>query len=139
MARVTRYLLDTHAISQLIRAHPVVSRRVTATPMASLFMSAITQGELLFGLAKRPEATRLHLVVRELLRRVDALPWDSAAAEKYGTIRAAMTRLGHVLAPLDLLIAAHAISLGAVLVTSDRAFGMVDTLPIEDWSTDHAP
>jgi tRNA(fMet)-specific endonuclease VapC len=136
---VTRYLLDTNTISQLIRAHPTVSRRVTTTPMAALRMSAITQGELLFGLARRPDATRLHLAVRELLRRIDVLPWDSAAAEYYGTIRAAMTRLGKVLAPLDLLIAAHALSLGAVLVTNDRAFGMVDALPIEDWSMDQAP
>lgn len=133
---MTRYMLDTNVISQLIKAHPTVSRRVTTTPMASLCMSAITQGELLFGLAKRPDATRLHLVVRELLRRVDVLPWDSAAAECYGTVRAAMTRLGKVLAPLDLLIAAHARSLGAVLVTNDRAFGMVDGLAIEDWSAD---
>ena len=136
---MTRYLLDTNTISQLIRAHPTVSRRVTTTPMASLRMSAITQGELLFGLARRPEATRLHLAVRELLRRVDVLPWDSAAAECYGTIRAAMTRLGRVLAPLDLLIAAHALSLGTVLVTNDRSFSMVDALPIEDWSTELAP
>ena len=54
MARVTRYMLDTNAISLLIRADPTVSRRVTTTPMASLCMSAITLGELLFGLAKRP-------------------------------------------------------------------------------------
>jgi tRNA(fMet)-specific endonuclease VapC len=62
--------------------------------------------------------------------------WDSAAAERGGTIRAAMTRPGLVLAPLDLLIAAHDLSLRAVLVTNDRAFGMVDALPIEDRSTD---
>src|SRR5271156_4248605 len=115
-------MLDTNTISQLIRAHPAVSRRVRGTPMASICMSAITQGELLFGLAKRPAATRLHLAVREFLRRVDALPWDSTAAERYGPLRAATARLGKVLAPLDLLIAAHALSLGAVLVTNDRAF-----------------
>ena len=135
---MTRYMLDTNAISLLIRADPTVSRRVTTTPMASLCMSAITLGELLFGLAKRPGATRLHLAVRELLRRIDVLPWDSATAERYGTIRASMTRQGKVLAPLDLLIAAHALSLEAVLITNDRAFGMVDTLPTEDWSTDQA-
>jgi tRNA(fMet)-specific endonuclease VapC len=132
-------MLDAKTISQLIKAHPTVSRRMTTTPMSSLSISAITQGELLFGLAKRPEATRLHLAVRELPRRVDVLPWNSAAAECYGTVRAVMTRLGKVLAPLDLLIAAHALSVGAVLVTNDRAFGMVDALPIEDWSTDQVP
>ena len=47
-----------------------------------------------------------------------------------------MSRVGKVLAPLTLLIAAHALSLSAVLVTNDRAFAMVETLPIEDWSTD---
>jgi tRNA(fMet)-specific endonuclease VapC len=133
---VTRYLLDTNTTSQLIRAHPSVSRLVTTTPMASLGISAITRGELLVGLAKCPDATRLHRAVRELSRRVDVLPRDSAAAERYGTVRAAMTRPGKVLAPLDLLIAAHALSLGAVLVTNDSSFGMVETLPIEDWSTD---
>jgi len=132
-------MLDTNTISQLIKAHPMVSRRVTATPMPSLCMSAITLGELLFGLAKRPEATRLHRAVRELLRRVDVSPWDIAAAECYGAIRATMSRLGKVLAPLDLLIAAHALCLGAVLVTNDKSFGLVDTLPIEDWSTDQVP
>jgi tRNA(fMet)-specific endonuclease VapC len=74
--------------------------------------------------------------VRELLRRLDALPWDSAAADRYGTVRAAMTRHGKTLAPLDLLIAAHALSVGAVLVTNDRAFGLVAELPIEDWSVE---
>jgi tRNA(fMet)-specific endonuclease VapC len=138
MARVTRFMLDTNTISHLIKAHPSVARRVRATPMTSLCMSAITQGELLFGLARRPEATRLHLAVRELLRRVDVLPWDGTTAECYGTVRAAMTRQGKVLAPLDLLIAAHALSLGVVLVTNDKAFRLVDALAIEDWSSDQA-
>ena len=136
---MTRYLLDTNTISLLIRSHPAVSRRVTATPMASLCISTITLGELPFGLAKRPEATRLHRAVRELLRRVDVLPWDVAATERYGPLRAAMTQPGKVLAPLDLQIAAHALSLDAVLVTNDGAFGMVDRLPIEDWSTPQRP
>ena len=90
----------------------------------------------MFGLARRPEATRLHLVVRELPRRIDVMQWDSVTAECYGTIRAAMAL---VLAPLDLLVATHALSLGAILVTNDRAFGRVQALPIEDWSVDQAP
>lgn len=127
-------MLDTNTVSHLIKEHPAVARRVVAAPMASLCISAITEGELLFGLAKRPDAKRLHLAVRELLRRVDVLPWNSSAAERYGRVRADMARDGKVLAPLDLLIATHALAVGAVLVTNDRAFGQVAELQLEDWT-----
>ena len=59
-----RYLLDTNTVSHLIKGHPAVARRVVAVPMASLCISAITEGELLFGLAKRPDAKRLHHLVQ---------------------------------------------------------------------------
>jgi len=128
------YMLDTNAVSHLIRAHPAVTARVVAVPMASLCISAITEGELLFDLAKRPEAKQLHIAVRELLRRIDVLPWDSDVAERYGTARTAMERIGKPLAPLDLLIGAHALAVGAVLVTNDQAFCQINGLPIEDWT-----
>lgn len=127
-------MLDTNTVSDLIKKHPTVARRVVAVPMASLCVSAITEGELLFGLAKRPNAKRLHLVVREFLRRVDVLPWDSATADRYGIVRADMARHSKILAPLDLLIATHALSVDAVLVTNDRAFGQVADLHVEDWT-----
>jgi tRNA(fMet)-specific endonuclease VapC len=102
--------------------------------MAALCVSAITEGELAFGLAKRPDATQLHLAAKQFLRRVDVLPWDSIVAKHYGTVRADMARQGKMLAPLDLPIAAHALGTDAVLVTSDRAFGQVANLQIEDWT-----
>jgi tRNA(fMet)-specific endonuclease VapC len=129
-----RYMLDTNTVSHLLREHPAVAGRVVAVPMVALCISAITAGELLFGLVKRPDAKRLHLAVREFLRRVDVLPWESSTAECYGTVRADMARRGKVLAPLDLLIAAHALSAGAVLVTNDRAFGRMTNLLVEDWT-----
>jgi len=129
-----KFMLDTNMVSHLIKEHPVVARRVVAVPMAGLFISAITEGELLFGLAKRPDAKRLHRVVREFLLCVDVLPWDSAIADRYGMIRAVMEGNGKILGALDLLIAAHALSVDAVLVTSDRAFSQVPNLAIEDWT-----
>src|SRR5664279_1666624 len=99
---MTRYMLDTNTVSHLLKKHPIVARRVVAAPITSLCISAITQGELLFVLAKRPDATTLHEAVGEFLRRVDVLPWDAAAAHSYGAARAAMQREGRVLAPLDL-------------------------------------
>lgn len=130
-----RYMLDTNTVSHLIKAHPTVARHVVAAPMTALCISAITEGELLFGLAKRPDARRLHTAVRELLRRVDVLAWDRPIAKHYGAMRADMERQGKILAPLDLLIAAHALAASAVLVTSDRAFAQITELKIEDWTT----
>lgn len=129
-----RLMLDTNMVSFLLKAHPAVMRRVVVAPMAALCISAITEGELLFGLAKRPDAQRLHLAVREFLRRVDVLPWDSAIAEHYGCVRAAMAAQGRNLAPLDMLIAAHALGIGAVLVSNDAVFGQVSGLDVEDWT-----
>jgi tRNA(fMet)-specific endonuclease VapC len=131
---MTRYMLDTNTVSHLLKRHPVVARRVQSTPITALCISAVTQGELLFGLARRPEATALHAVVREFLRRVDVLPWD--AAEVYGPARAAGQRQGRVLAPLDLLIGTHALAVDAVLATNDHAFAQLDGLRVEDWTID---
>ena len=129
-----RYMLDTNTVSHLIRQHPVLVQRVVTAPMASLCLSAVTAGELWFGLAKRSDAVRLHRAVAELLRRVTVLAWDNAVTERYGLLRVAMERRGRSLGPLDLLIAAHAQSADAVLVTSDRAFGRVADLAVEDWT-----
>jgi tRNA(fMet)-specific endonuclease VapC len=131
---LTRYMLDTNTVSHLLKQHPAVARHVVAVPMASLCVSVITEGELLFGLAKRPDAKRLHVAVREFLRRVDVLPWDSAVAERYGLVRADLERQGKRLSPFDLLIAAHALERGAILVTNDRTFRQVADLAVEDWT-----
>ncbi len=102
--------------------------------MGSLCISAITAGVLFFGLAKRPNALRLHNVVQKFLQCVDVLPWDGSVAKQYGMSRAKMEQLGKVLAPLDLLIATHALASGTTLVTNNHAFSLVTDLNIEDWS-----
>ena len=132
---VKRYMLDTNIVSLLIRRQSTLVERVQDHSMSSLCVSAITAGELAFGLARRPEVTRLKIVVDEFLLRVDVLPWDGAIAEVYGALRARMEIAGKNLAPLDRLIAAHALGAGTVLVTNDRAFGHVPDLQIEDWTT----
>jgi tRNA(fMet)-specific endonuclease VapC len=128
------YMLDTNTVSHLLRGHAAVATRLLSVPMAFLCISSITEGEMLFGLAKRPMAKSLHLAVQEFLRRVEVLPWDSAAAETYGSVRADLVSQGKTLAPLDLLIATHALSVGAVIVTNDQAFHQVPHLSIEDWT-----
>jgi tRNA(fMet)-specific endonuclease VapC len=131
---VRHYLLDTNTVSHALRGHANVLGRMTAVPMASLAISAVTEGELLFGLARRPEAVRLQVLVDEFLRRVDVLPWDRECAASYGRLRASMGEHGKTLAPLDLMIAAQAQAVDAVLVSNDLAFAHCGGLAWEDWT-----
>jgi tRNA(fMet)-specific endonuclease VapC len=135
MGRVTLYMLDTNTISYLVRQQSSVVRHVLEIPTSFLCVSSATAGELYFGLARLSAAHRLHMAVREFLARVDVLPWDDDVAERYGVFKAASQRVGKVLGPLDLLIAAHALTVGAVLVTSDRAFSQIEELQLEDWTS----
>lgn len=127
------YLLDTNTVSHLIKRHPQATQRLLAVPMHSICISAITAGELAYGLAKRPEAVALKTVVNEFLRRVDVMPWDNGVAQTYGTLRAQLQSQGITLSPLDMQIAAHALHVKAVLVSSDAAFLHVAPLDIENW------
>ena len=68
------------------------------------------------------------------LRRVDVLPFDRAASAAYGLLRADLERAGTPVAPLDLLIAAHALSADATLVTNDGAFKNIQSLRLVDWT-----
>ena len=123
-----RCVPDTNTVSQLLKANPAVARRVVAAPKASLCISVVTKCELLFGFAKRLQAA-----VRQFLLRIDVLPFESAEAKHYGAVRASMEKEGKTLSPLDLMIAAHALGAGAVLVTGDKAFKQVPKLKIENW------
>jgi tRNA(fMet)-specific endonuclease VapC len=134
MGRMKRYMLDTNIITHLIKNNSNVVKRVTKATMASLCISAITEGELFFGLSKRPQAKKLHTLLHELLLCVDTQPWDNSVTKTYGALRAELENTGNLLAPLDLLIAAHALSTNVVLVTNDQAFHRVPQLLIEDWT-----
>ena len=129
-----RYMLDTNTVSHLLREHPKVIKRLLAVPMTALCISAITEAELLFGLAKRPDAKRLHLAVRELLKRLDVVPWTSELAARYGVLRARMESEVRNLSALDMLIAAHAMDVTTILVSNDCAFAQVTGLQLEDWT-----
>lgn len=131
-----KYMLDTNIVSYVLRQHPVVRKKLRQLPTAALYISAITEGELQFGLARKPDANVLHEMVREFLKYVEVLPWDTNTAKIYGTIRANLTNAGKLLAPLDMLIAAHAISFDVILVTNDNAFRQVKKLKMENWLSD---
>jgi tRNA(fMet)-specific endonuclease VapC len=105
------YLLDTNIASHIIRGdRPEIIARLTAIPMADIAISSVTEGELLYGLAKRGRPVALAERVRQFLIRVDILDWDRKAAGAYGDLRTQCERLGVPLAPLDMMIAAHAVA-----------------------------
>jgi len=130
-----RYLLDTNTVSYVIKGNlPRVRERLLKVPMSQLGISVITEAELRFGLARKPEAEKLKIVVEEFLLRVEVLQWDSEAAKHYARVRAVLELAGEPIGNLDLMIAAQALAAGAVLVTSDRVFRRVKGLRVEDWS-----
>ncbi len=130
-----RYLLDTNTVSYAIRGEPAAVRsHLIAVPKSSIALSSFTQAELLYGLARKPGAARLRSAVTGFLGNFVILPWDSAAAAAYGDLRAAQERKGQPLSHEDLMIAAHALSVGITLVTADRAFLFVGGLRTENWT-----
>jgi tRNA(fMet)-specific endonuclease VapC len=130
-----RYLLDTNTVSYLIKGNfPRVRERLLKVPMAEVGISVITEAELRFGLARKPEASRLRIAVEEFLLRVEILPWDSEAAKRYARVRAVLEDEGEPVGNLDLMIAAQALAAEAVVVTHDRVFRRVKGLRIEDWT-----
>ena len=130
------FLLDTNIASFIIRSgSPAVDAHPLGAPEGSLFISAITRAELQYGVQKKPDATRLAGLVSDFLLRVPTLPWLEETADAYGALRAALERLGKPIGNLDTLIAAHALALGAVLVTNNRKhFEQVPGLTWEDWA-----
>lgn len=130
---MTRLMLDTNTVSYFIR-DTLRNAPVAATDPENLCISTITEAELIFGVKRLPQAHRLNEMVLSFIAGIDVLPFDRTAAETYGGLHADMQRIGKSLTALDMLIAAHALSLGATLVTSDAAFRHVPGLAVEDWS-----
>ena len=129
-----RYLLDTNVVSYAInKKSAAVDRKLAHVPMADLGISAVTEGELHDG-AARSQSAPLRATIEQLLLSVTTFPWDSEAARKYGQLRATLEREGRATGNLDTMIAAHALALGAILVTSDRAFERIKSLKTEDWT-----
>jgi tRNA(fMet)-specific endonuclease VapC len=130
------FMLDINSVSYIIKGQPeIIRERLAKVPMSSICISAITEAELLRGVAKKPEAKRLSVVVKEFLLRVETLPWDSGAASAYAQLRTVCEQEGKPLATMDMLIAAHSIAADAVLITNDKAFYNVEHhLTLEDWT-----
>ncbi len=116
------YLLDTNTVSYIVKNQsPRASRRLKRVSVEhDVCISVMTEAEIRFGLARVKLSAANVATVELFLSKIDILPWDSACARAYANARATLERIGKPVANMDLLIAAHAAALGAVLVTNDH-------------------
>ncbi len=128
------YLLDTDTVSHALRGNLLDDRLGRMDP-AEWCISAVTRAELRYGVARRPEATRLAELVDAFLAVARCAPWDAQAADRHGALRSALrVSDGGTIGAYDEMIAAHALAMGAVLVTGNlRHFRRIPGLVVEDW------
>ena len=129
-----RYLLDTNIFSQLIkRPNGLLAERVSEMDSETYCTSLIVACELRYGAAKKGSA-QLSDKVEQLLGVVDVLPLNPGVDHCYARLRALLEREGRPIGANDLLIAAHALSLGHIVVTANiREFSQVPDLRVENW------
>ncbi|MBL8153164.1 MAG: type II toxin-antitoxin system VapC family toxin [Anaerolineae bacterium] len=133
-----KYLLDTNTcIRYLNRRSASIIHRMDAESPDDIVVCSVTRAELIFGVMKsnNPEKTRAKQ--REFLEPLPTLPFDDAAAEDYGRIRAQLEAAGTPIGPNDLLIAAIALTHDLIVITHNtREFSRINGLKIEDWEVD---
>jgi tRNA(fMet)-specific endonuclease VapC len=129
-------MLDTDIVSYLLKGrHPSVTRQFLERGFEGICISACTVSELLYGIDARLANDRLREGIVVFLDRVNIIPWDKSAAETHSRIRYCLDRAGQTIGVMDQMIAAHAISLGLVLVTNNvRHHSRIEPeLTVENW------
>lgn len=131
-----RILLDTDiCIYTINHRTPESLARLGAYQAGEVGISAVTYAELRYGVENSPRSAQNLPVLERFVLPLEILAFDTEAARHYGRIRAALKRAGTPIGGNDLLIAAHALSLGVTLVTNNqREFSRVPDLHIEQWS-----
>lgn len=132
-----RYLLDTDTLVYVLNAQPrhaAVLERFNREDPRNLFVSAITLAELRYGAARSQRREANQAKLDRVAQALNLAPFEEEAAAEYGTVRSELENAGTPVGPLDTLIAAHALSLGLTLVTSnEREFSRVRRLRVENW------
>jgi len=130
-----KYLLDTNVcVDYLTGRFPQVADRIQHLAPEELCLSSIVIAELRYGADKSGKPSRNHERLDVLTNEIPGRDFDSAAASIYGKVRATLERKGEPIGPNDMLIAAHALSLGLVLVSDNLGeFKRVRGLKLENW------
>lgn len=128
-------MLDTNIVSHIMQGRdaPLLAR-LTTVPVGQVVMSSVTLAELEYGLHRKANPARLRAAMAQVLLRVDVLPWDAAVATCYGELCNALEAQGVNLSDFDMMIAAHAVTANATLVSRDKAFAQATKrLRLEVW------
>ena len=126
-------MLDTDSVSYALRGQGQVAANIVRRRPSELCISSITVAELRFG-ASRKKSAKLHGLIDAFTANILVAPFDEAAALEFGRIGADLAARGMPIGELDILIAAHAVSAKAVLVTNnERHFARVRGLRVENW------
>lgn len=131
-----KYLLDTNICIYIIKKKPAwVIDRFSSLDIDDIGVSSITSSELYYGVAKSQKQEQNRLALFEFFLPLNIVPYDQAASSSYGDVRAYLEKKGSLIGPLDLMIAAHALSLGLTLVTNNiKEFERIGNLNIENWA-----
>jgi len=131
-----RYMLDTNICIYIIKQKPEkVLRRFQTHSVGDIGISSITLAELRFGVEKSRQAEKNRQALDEFVLPLEIADFGEKAADSYGKIRSALEKEGKPIGSMDMLIGAHALSLGATLVTNNTGeFKHIKNLKIADWS-----
>jgi tRNA(fMet)-specific endonuclease VapC len=129
-----RFLLDTNILIAMSKQRPGLADRLEGIPADAIFLSSVVVAEIEYGIAKSGRRQHNRRVFDALLSGFRVVPFDAAAARLYGPIRALLEKRGRLIGPYDLMIAAQAQALDAVLVTDNtQEFDRVAGLKTENW------
>lgn len=133
---MTLYMLDTDTSSYIIRERPAsVRERFSKIDSQQICISMVTYAELLYGVARSSSSKVNRPIIENFARHLVIQPWEESAADHYAQIRTFLESNGQPIGGMDTQIAAHALSLDAVLVTNNtRHFETVPDLKLENWT-----
>lgn len=132
-----KYLLGTNICIALIRQKPAaLIQRITSNQPGEVGISSITLAELMHGVEKSAQVEQNLSALQQFLLPLELADFDQQAALAHGKIRAQLEREGQTIGSMDMLIAAHAISLETILITNNmKEFHRVKGLNLEDWTS----
>jgi tRNA(fMet)-specific endonuclease VapC len=126
-------MLDTDTISFIVRNNSSVIANLIKHEDDDICISAISYGEIFYGLEKK-KSERLFNEVNSIMGKLGVIDFDTSQSEVYGKIRMELEKTGTPLGDMDMLIAASAISIGAILVSHNKKhFSKIKSLKVEDW------